>query len=555
MAARGAKISALRVDLGINTAQFSSGLGQAEGRLGKFGKIAGTAFAAVAAAGAAAAVALGYAVKQAADHADQLSKTAQKIGVATEALSRLEWAAKLSDVSLEQLSTGLGRLSRNMLDVASGTTGPAKVAFDALGIAVTDATGQLRASDEVFAEIAEKFSLMEDGSTKTALAMSLLGRSGAEMIPLLNMGSKGLADMAAESDRLGQTISTETGRAAEEFNDNLTRLNAVMGGLVNRIMADVVPGLADLTATLADPQFQKAASDTVGFFIGLVNVLAQAVTLARELADVLPKAVGAGEDASLYKNIPGYEDFIRQHEVGAGGGSGIGGGPGSFESMLSTMGVSVPAAEPFVVDMEAIGGAAAKAKESIDPLAARIDELSDVLTITHDPITQMQMDLTDLDTLWKEGRISVEQYGQAVMMTQANAAASVLGMAGQVSGALASLFQDNKAFAVANAVINTAEGVTKALAQGGLFGFVGAAAVGVAGAAQIAAILSAQPGRSASPAPVQSSPVAPTAAGAGQAINITFRGEGGVTDEVRKFWDQLQGDLADQGKQIVVVPV
>src|SRR5690606_3574609 len=50
------------------------------------------------------------------------------------------------------------------------------------------------------------------------------------------------------------------------------------------------------------------------------------------------------------------------------------------------------------------------------------------------------------------------------------------------------------AFAIANAVINTAEGVTKALGQGGMFAFPIAAAIAAAGAAQIATIMSANPG-------------------------------------------------------------
>src|SRR5690349_24901567 len=98
-----AKIGALHVSLGLDSASFQSGLNLAQGNLGRFKKVAVTAFGAVAAAGLGAATAMGIAITAAADHADTLSKTAQKIGVTTEALSRLEWAARLSDLSLEQL--------------------------------------------------------------------------------------------------------------------------------------------------------------------------------------------------------------------------------------------------------------------------------------------------------------------------------------------------------------------------------------------------------------------------------------------------------------------
>src|SRR5690606_37796022 len=84
----------------------------------------------------------------------------------------------------------------------------------------------------------------------------------------------------------------------------------------------------------------------------------------------------------------------------------------------------------------------------------------------------------------------------------------LVGNLSSVMGSLSSILEKtgdknlaaSKAFAVAEAIINTAQGVTKALAQGGMFGFAGAAAVAAAGAAQIATILSASNGSSRRPA-------------------------------------------------------
>src|SRR5690606_6443342 len=142
-----------RVALGIDSAQFDAGLKKAQVSLAGFGKAAAVGFAAAAAGAAAAGAALAVAGKKAIDAADAMSKTAQKIGVTTEALSRLNYAAGYSDVSLEQLSGGLQRLTKNLADVASGRGAQAATALQALGIKATDATGQLRAADEVFADI------------------------------------------------------------------------------------------------------------------------------------------------------------------------------------------------------------------------------------------------------------------------------------------------------------------------------------------------------------------------------------------------------------------
>jgi hypothetical protein len=275
--AASAVIGALRVNLGLDTATFENGLKKSQASLAKFGKMAAVGFAAVATAGVAASVAMGAAVKGAIDSADAMSKAAQKVGVATEALSRLKYAADYSDVSLEQLTGGLGRLSKTMLDVASGSQGPAATAFKALGIAVTDSAGKLRSSDAVFADIAERFAQLEDGSTKTALSMLFFGRAGADLIPLLNLGADGLASYAAESDKLGQTISSKTGRAAEAFNDTLTRIGKVMGGVVNKVMEAALPALQSLADTLASPKFAEAAQTLAKTMVAAFDVVVQAV--------------------------------------------------------------------------------------------------------------------------------------------------------------------------------------------------------------------------------------------------------------------------------------
>lgn len=270
-------IGALRVNLGIDSAQFSAGLKASQANLAKFGKTVAVGFAAVATAAAAAGVAMGVAVKGAIDHADALSKSAQKAGVTTEALSRLAYAADFSDVSLEQLTGGLGRLSKTMLDVASGSKGPAATAFKALGISVMDAAGNLRNSDAVFSDIAERFGQMEDGATKTALAIALFGRAGSEMIPLLNSGKDGLKAMADESDRLGLTISTKTGKAAETFNDTLTRISSILGGVVNKVMEAALPALQSLADTLASPEFAEAAASLAATLVAAFDTVVQAV--------------------------------------------------------------------------------------------------------------------------------------------------------------------------------------------------------------------------------------------------------------------------------------
>jgi phage-related tail protein len=297
-----ARIGSLHVALGLDSAQFEQGLKKARSGLAGFASFAKAGLATVAVAATAAGAALSVAVKGAIDHADELSKTAQSVGVTTEALSRLEWAAQLSDVSLQELSAGLQRLTRNLSEVAQGRSPQAATAFRALGISVTDAAGNLRSSDAVLADVAEQFARLEDGSEKTALAIALFGRAGANLIPLLNSGRTGLAEMAAEADRLGITIGTNTGKAAEQFNDSLTRLQAVFDGIVNKVMAAVLPALNRLGDTLASPEFAASAQQIATAVVDAMKIVADAVMAAVGAFNALREAMAWANTHDMFGN-------------------------------------------------------------------------------------------------------------------------------------------------------------------------------------------------------------------------------------------------------------
>ena len=81
--------------------------------------------------------------------------------------------------------------------------GEQSAAFKALGISVQDANKNLKSSDQVLLEVANAFSKFEDGTTKTALAIAIFGRAGADLIPLLNQGADGIRKMQEQAQRLG----------------------------------------------------------------------------------------------------------------------------------------------------------------------------------------------------------------------------------------------------------------------------------------------------------------------------------------------------------------
>jgi hypothetical protein len=202
---------------------------------------------------------------------DNISKASQKIGIATETLSSLSYAAQLADVDFQALTSGMGKFNKNIVEGATGSAKQAE-AFKLLGISQKEL--QTNSPDELFAKVSERFAQMEDGAGKTTLAMTLFGKAGADLIPLLNEGAEGLADARVEAERLGLVLSTDTGKKAEEFNDNLTRMKNGLAGVANQVMVQNLPMMVKLSdalvATAKDGDAVKKASDTIAAGLKLI---------------------------------------------------------------------------------------------------------------------------------------------------------------------------------------------------------------------------------------------------------------------------------------------
>lgn len=181
-------------------------------------------------------------VKGTLDAADNMNDLAQSTGVSVEALSRFNKAAAVSGTNLEGVSKGLVKLNKAMVDAATGGK-ESSATFQALGINVRNANGSLKSADRVMLEVANRFKAMADGPEKTALALRLFGKSGAELVPLLNMGGEAI-------DKMSTKMTTAFARKADEYNDKL----AVLGGKVRALGMDLtialLPALEQITDAL-----------------------------------------------------------------------------------------------------------------------------------------------------------------------------------------------------------------------------------------------------------------------------------------------------------------
>lgn len=222
-------------------------------------------------------------VKEAVNGLDKLNDAAERVGISVEDLSALDFAGKMNGLEFEDMTQALTKLSVKMQEAASGSK-EAGALFADLGIKVTDSSGKLKTADAVFSEIADAFSGMEDGAGKTALAVDAFGKSGAKLVPVLNGGAKGLADMRKEAESLGGIIDGKLAKQAADFNDSMDKLAILSASAGRSIASGLLPWLNEAAAS-----FLIAQKHSDGLFDSLRLKMPglQNVNPATELATVM----------------------------------------------------------------------------------------------------------------------------------------------------------------------------------------------------------------------------------------------------------------------------
>lgn len=263
----------LTIDLLIKTGQFERDVRGVKTTTEKLTNMAARSFTRLAQATTLAMSAMGaafaYQVKQQINFADEMGKMAARVGVSTESLSTLAFVADQSGTSIEALETGLVRLARNMSDAERGLS-TATDAFDALNVVWRDSQGNLRDQETVLKEVADKFSKLADGAEKTAAATMLFGRSGAQLIPMLNQGADGIEKLQARARELGLEISHKTAMEAALFNDTVNTLTSSVTGLARDMARDLLPGLNDIVKAMTEAQ--REGGILTAIWVGLGGV-------------------------------------------------------------------------------------------------------------------------------------------------------------------------------------------------------------------------------------------------------------------------------------------
>lgn len=191
------------------------------------------------------------------DRVEKLGNTADKLGVSFEFIQVLEEAGNRSGVSIESVSSAFGRLQKTL----AGADEESKAATEALGrLGISFANLENLSPEEQIRLIGEQLQGIDDPAKRTAAAMQIFGKSGADLLPFF----ANLGPAADDIERLGGALTKVDRRQIDDFGaaiDALSVASSRLGELVLLPFTGLGEGVAN------------GAAD----FLGGVNRIADAI--------------------------------------------------------------------------------------------------------------------------------------------------------------------------------------------------------------------------------------------------------------------------------------
>lgn len=540
-----------------------------------------------------------------------LARSAESFGIAEESLGRWQASAKSAGVTADEFQKSVKTLYARMSE--RGATDEGVRIFTALGISVKDSHGKIKSLDQILPELAAKFSTMKDGVEKTRIATALLGEKGNELLGTLNKGPAALAAQQARMEALGIATSRGAVEASVKFNATLNELlgtyDAVVTATTNRVIP-VLQDYADRLKTVADNGvFVK---NSVELLVGVFKTFTTQIDLMISSFSKVEDAMrGAGKVMTQLANfefgqarktiVMGGADIVnsavetgRKFKDGYGKDvgetiTGVGEAFGDFAKKSAPV---IRTSEEVAKSLERIKQMNQLIFEDIKgdnklPLHEKIEALNQMLN--ENKITDLEYIKTikdlnaeleretlqrtlDIDTVpimtkmqaledaKERGVIKWGEYSNSMDRVRKSGAQQMDDLASATSGALTSIFKKSKTAAIASALINTFQAISKANAAYApplSFAMMGIAAA--SGFAQVAAIRSqsesgggGSSAGSSGAAAAQSAPQAPPAATQSTLTVQGINAKGLFTgDVVRSLADQLLQFQRDGGRVIL----
>lgn len=272
------------------------GINSAKRNLSGLQKMAKNASGAVAGIATATGVAaLTNLTKKTLDAADAVEKLSRRSKSSVQFISEMRFSLSQNDVTVNEFNRSLVKINKSTQDAADGLQAPTK-AFDKLGINVEKF--QRLNTDQKFIALSEAISKIEDPAKRTQIAMDIMGRSGTQLLTVMENGAQGIAEYRDQAVKMGLSLSQEQAQGAAAANDAIDKLTkSISGAFTQSILegTDEIITMADwLTGVL--PQAVSGITNAFGLMADGIGFVFEIGKRWVDFMTVNLPTVGAGVD-------------------------------------------------------------------------------------------------------------------------------------------------------------------------------------------------------------------------------------------------------------------
>lgn len=175
--------------------------------------------------------------------ADDLNTLSKQTGLSTDTLQQMQYAADLIDVPLDNITSAVTRMKKNM--------GGSPEAFEELGVSVTDAEGNMRDAEDVFFETVQALSEVENGTERDQKAYEIFGKSADELAGIIDDGGEALKEYGKKAEDLGLILSGDVLNALNQTNDAIDESKAKLKAAAMELGGTIATGLAPVIEQLS----------------------------------------------------------------------------------------------------------------------------------------------------------------------------------------------------------------------------------------------------------------------------------------------------------------
>lgn len=249
--------------------QVLNAAGKSMQAFGKMVEDAGKKMQPISRAATAALTAVGGLAYKSITAADDLNTLSTQTGISTDELQKMQYAADLVDVSVDDITGALKKLKPKITED--------NAALAALGVATTNADGSLRSATDVFYDSLNALSQIANETERDQVAMELFGRGADSLAGIIDDGGKALKDYGKEAEDLGLILDGDTLDSLNKMNDTIDKTKATVGASFAEFGATA--------ATVLAPALEKVA--------GIIGTVTEKLrNLTPEQTETIMKVLG-----------------------------------------------------------------------------------------------------------------------------------------------------------------------------------------------------------------------------------------------------------------------